>query len=281
MQSKTIVHYYDSCESDYRLFWNLDRSLAMHAGYWDKTTKTLADALERENAVLAEWANITKNDAVLDAGCGIGGSSIFLASKVGCKVTGITLSERQAATARQQAEKRGVSHLVTFETMDFCRTHYPDAAFDVVWGLESICHAPDKGAFVQEAYRLLKPGGRLVVADGFAKHIEDKQDAYKMGKWLNGWGVDALEDADQFKAHLEHAGFRSIEYRDITSHVMPSSKRLFWISFPAWVYSKAGEWLRLRTAVQTDNIRAAYYQYTTLKQGLWEYGVFTAIAPRL
>ena len=79
MRSKksAIVEYYDTCEGDYRIFWDLDRSLAMHAGYWDSETKTLADALKRENEILAELAGVTSSDYVLDAGCGVGGSSIF------------------------------------------------------------------------------------------------------------------------------------------------------------------------------------------------------------
>ena len=96
-QSKTneIIQYYNTCESDYRMFWDLDRSMAMHAGFWDETTRTLTDALKRENEILAEYAQIKSHEKVLDAGCGVGGSSIFLAQHYGCKVTGITLSAHQ------------------------------------------------------------------------------------------------------------------------------------------------------------------------------------------
>lgn len=280
MQSKltNIVDYYNTCESDYRTFWDLDRSMAMHAGFWDDRTQTLSDALARENEILAEIAQVKQGDKVLDAGCGVGGSSLFLAKHFGCQVVGITLSEKQVITATNNAKKEGVGSLVHFAAMDFCETSFPDASFDVVWGIESICHAEDKLKFVKEAYRLLKKGGRLVMADGFGvKNSYTDSEAKKMSKWLNGWGVDSLDMRVHFQCYFEETGFSQVSYRNVTAHVMPSSKRLYWISFPAFILSKMGEWLGVRNKIQTENILAAYYQYTTLRNGLWEYGIFSCI----
>lgn len=272
-----IVAYYDQCQSDYSLFWDLERSRALHAGYWDASTRSLADALQRENEVLAEMAAIKASDKVLDAGCGVGGSACFLAEKYSCHVTGISLSQRQIQDARSYAAKKHFAITPEFIVADFTQTPFGDASFDVIWGIESICHAQDKAAFAREAYRLLKPGGRLVVADGFAlrSHFE-KKDSQNMRRWLYGWGVDALETVAAFHTHLAEAGFQAIRSQDITDHVRPSSRRLYWISMPALLYSKIGQWLGWRTALQTENIRAAYYQYTTLQKGLWHYTIFTA-----
>ena len=74
-----VVRYYERCETDYRWLWDLDRSLAMHVGIWDAHTRTLREALARQNEILAEHAAIGAGDRVLDAGCGVGGSAIFLA----------------------------------------------------------------------------------------------------------------------------------------------------------------------------------------------------------
>lgn len=276
-QANQIIDYYDACECDYRTFWDLERSMAMHAGFWDHKTSTLAEALARENEMLAEYAQIKPHERVLDAGCGVGGSSIFLAKNIGCEVTGITLSAKQVETAQKFAQKHGVASRAAFEKMDFCNTTFPDASFDVVWGIESICHAEDKVLFVKEAYRLLKKGGRLIMADGFGMKDEyTKVQSQEMRHWLNGWGVEALETQAKFVQHFNHAGFCDVAYRNMTPYVIPSSKRLHRISFPAIAMSKVGEWIGLRTPIQTKNLWAAYYQYITLKKGLWEYGIFQA-----
>lgn len=270
LSKKDIINYYDACEKDYSLFWDLGRSLAMHAGYWDETTPDLHAALMRENEVLAAVAGISSHDHVLDAGCGVGGSAIFLAERFGCRVTGISLSAKQVETAKQHAARRIPANAPQFFTMDYTGTTFPKETFDVVWGLESICHADDKRLFIEEALRVLKPGGRLVVADGFL--MRDKDGA--MNRWLRGWGVNHLETVHRFEAMLRGSGFEDVRFRDITANVLPSSKRLYMISLPALIYSKVGEWLRFRSPLQTENIRSAYHQYRAMKKGLWKYGIF-------
>ena len=115
------------------------------------------------------------------------------------------------------------------------------------------------------------------MADGFSSKLPySENDVQEMGKWLEGWGVASLDTHEQFRQYLDISGFSDISYRNVTANVMPSSKRLYGISFPALFFSKIGEWMGMRTKRQTNNIWAAYYQYKTLKKGLWEYGIFKA-----
>lgn len=130
---KDIERYYDLSEIHYRLHWNLNKSRSLHYGYWDSSTKNFHQALLNINNILSQRAKITKDDVVLDAGCGIGGSSIWLAKKTGCKVTGISLSEKQVNTANALATKEGVEHLAKFEQKDFTVTGFANESFDVVW----------------------------------------------------------------------------------------------------------------------------------------------------
>src|SRR6478735_1794668 len=112
---KNIVDYYAESENAYKDSWDLNNSLAIHYGYWDDKVKSFPQSLLRMNEVMAEVAKIKSSDVILDAGCGIGGSSIFLAQKIGCNVTGISLSEKQVNKAREVTKQKGVESKASFE----------------------------------------------------------------------------------------------------------------------------------------------------------------------
>ncbi len=275
-----IIDYYKSTEHAYKDSWDLDNSLAIHYGYRDEKVKSFPESLLRMNEVMIEAAGIRPSDYVLDAGCGVGGSSIFIAKHTGAKVTGITLSERQVQQATANAKQQGVDKTAGFKVMNYSATNFPDASFDVVWGCESICYADSKEQFIQEAYRLLKPGGRIVVADGFVTKFENN-DHPVIRQWREGWQVNFLESPERFQSFLEEAGFQNSIYRNISKQVTHSSRRLYRFYFLASLYLF---WKRLTfsyrtTAMQKANIRACKFQYHGMKKGLWQYGLFTAVKP--
>jgi len=273
---KKIVEYYNSTENAYKDSWDLDNSLAIHYGYWDEKVRSFSESLLRMNEVMMTHAGITSNDKVLDAGCGVGGSSIYLASKLGCRVTGITLSEKQRQQASISAVQKNIAQLANFEVMDYCNTSFPDESFDVVWGCESICYACDKEKFIREAFRLLTPGGRLVVADGFVTKFENNSNPV-IRRWLTGWEVNYLETPDRFKHFMHETGFDDIAYTDITKYTARSSHRLRRIYYLASLYLA---WKKLTfsdhsTGIQRKNIIACKYQYQGMQKGLWRYGLIT------
>ncbi len=271
---KKIIQYYKDTENAYKDSWDLNNSLAIHYGYWDAKVKSFPQSLLRMNEVMMEAAAIKSTDKVLDAGCGVGGSSIFMASVLGCKVTGITLSERQVQLAATNARQKGVEQLVDFKVMNYCATDFTDASFDVVWGCESICYADTKEQFIKEAYRLLKPGGRLVVADGFVTNFANNDNAI-IRQWLDGWQVNYLESPERFKKFMEQAGFDKIIYRNISKEAAHSSRRLYRFYFLASLYLlwKKINFSKPATAMQKKNIKACKYQYKGMKKGLWQYGL--------
>lgn len=273
-----IVDYYDNCEMDYKVLWRLDRCLAMHYGYWDETTERVSEALIRENQILAERAKITESDIVLDAGCGVGGSAIWLANEIGSTVTGITLSAHQVQECIKNAEKRGAADKTQFEIGDYTATNFEGGSFDVVWAVESVCHAEDKQDFINEAFRILKPGGRLILADFFATKEQFNEEEQKlMHDWVSGWSVKALAFTPQFHQGLERAGFEGIDYQNATENVRRSAKELYQYS----VLVKAGGKMLTegRSDRQEGNVRAVHCQYPALERGLWSYGIFLAHKP--
>jgi ubiquinone/menaquinone biosynthesis C-methylase UbiE len=277
---KNIVDYYAATENAYKDSWDLDNSLSIHYGYWDEKVKNFPQSLLRMNEVMMEVAAIKQTDTILDAGCGIGGSSFFLAEKIDCKITGISLSERQVAKATELALKKKIDNRVEFKVMNYCATLFPDESFDIVWGCESICYADDKAQFVKEAYRLLRPGGRLVVADGFVTDFKNNENPTIMN-WLDGWQVNYLETPERFEQFMSETGFQNISYRNISQHTLHSSRRLFKFYFLASLYLlwKTITFSNQATEIQKKNIAACKHQYHGMKKGLWQYGLIVGAKP--
>lgn len=84
--STKVGKHYDRNQIFYNLFWLNKKNLGMHYGFWEKGTKTLHQAILNENKAVAQALKIKKSDIVLDAGCGVGGTAIWLANNYGIKI---------------------------------------------------------------------------------------------------------------------------------------------------------------------------------------------------
>ena len=276
-----IVGYYDQTWLDYRLLWLNPDNLAVHFGYTDETTRSHTDALKNMNRVLADRVQVKPGDRVLDAGCGVGGSSLWLAKERGADVVGITLAARQVEKARSYAARRGLTNRARFEVADFTTTPFADASFDVVWAVESLCHAAEKSAFYQEAARVLRPGGRVVVADFVrAGRPLDATGERLLHEWLSGWAVPDIDTTGEHTEHLAAAGFVDTRLDDVTVHTRPSLRRLYRMAY--WTYPIAvyGHVKGIRSAVQHGNVIASIRQYQALRHGAWFYSILSATKPR-
>lgn len=274
---KKIIKYYDECQIFYDLFWMNKKNLAIHYGFWEKNTKNLHEALINENKAVAEKLEIEKSDIILDAGCGIGGTSIWLAENYKVKVIGINISEKQLKIARKYAKERGVAHLVNFYVKDFCNTSFDDESFTKIFGLESICYTEKKEDFIKEAFRLLKPGGILVVADGFLKKKDvNKEEQQMLTEWYAGWALPNIGTVTEFHEKLKKAGFKKIEFEDKTQEVLPSSRRIYLINMVLYPFVRILNLIKVLSEVNTLDIKASLNQYHIFKKQIGLYGIFSA-----
>ncbi len=272
--NKIIACYYDYTLPFYRFFWHKNTN-AIHYGFWEKGIKSHEESLLNSNRFMAEKAKIKKGDLVLDAGCGVGGSSIWIAKNYGVHVVGITISVKQLEKAKELAKQNKVEHLVKFYLRDYLKTEFENETFDVVWGQESVCHAIDKFNFLKESYRVLKNNGRVIIADGFKKREPQNQKETKVYiDFLEGLSLPSLDTFNQFRASLERSGFRNIQLWDKSKEILPSSRRMFKMCKFGYLFAKLTEKLRLTPKLLTKNNLAGIVQYEAMKIGLGCYGVF-------
>jgi cyclopropane fatty-acyl-phospholipid synthase-like methyltransferase len=197
------------------------------------------------------------------------------------QVTAITISQQQANYARQHAQRQGVSDKVDFEVSDFCDTPFDDESFDIIWGLESVCHALNKGDFLKEANRLLRPGGRIVVCDGFILRREFTDDEWQdIVACLNGWAVPNLCSRNEFTQLLKQNQFNDIEYKDITAETLPSADYMYKVAKRLKPLQLFSQWIGLRSKAQTANFKVGLAQHRLFTDKLVEYGIFTATKPK-
>lgn len=161
-----IGEFYDVSSALWEKIWGEH----MHHGYYGRSGDYKIERRDAQIDLIEEllaWGKIAPQNApqnILDVGCGIGGSSLYLADKFAANVTGITLSPVQAARATERAIAADLDLRVQFQVANALKMPFEDNSFDFIWSLESGEHMPDKTQFIAECYRVLKPEGKLLLA---------------------------------------------------------------------------------------------------------------------
>ncbi len=275
-----IIRYYEETQFDYRVAWTGKSDLAVHFGFYRGDAHRHQDALVNTNRMLADLVDIQPGESVLDAGCGKGGSCFWLARERGAHVTGINPVASQIAECRRHAAVLSLTEATDFHRADFTRTPFESGRFHVLWACESLCHARDKSAFYREAYRLLRPGGRLVIAEYIRRRRPLTAPEEKLlAAWLHRWAIPDIDTAAEHRDAAAAAGFSDFQLRDYTRYTWASLKNLHKIS-RRWI--GIGHLLRLlglRSAIQHGNHVGSIRQFEALRQDCWFYGVLTARKP--
>ena len=216
-----VRKHYDRLSFLYRMFWGEH----LHHGYWNGG-ETAEQAQIQLMEQLAQRAEITRGAKVLDIGCGVGGSALWLADRFECDVTGMTISPVQAGMATKAATKakaRGLRGKVSFEVKDANRWQPQPASFDVVWVMESSEHFPDKKHFFERCAAALKPGGTLAVCawlrrDGPMPPSEQEL----VGTIAEAMMSASLDSLSSYRDWMREAGLIVAAAEDITRHVEPT-----------------------------------------------------------
>jgi tocopherol O-methyltransferase len=264
-----VRRYYLATTEDYLKYYATDWHQHMHYGF-DRDLPRGGNPTENLVRYLADCAGLKAGDRVLDAGCGVGGSSIWLARHRQVQSLGLNLMAFQAALARNYAGDSGAH----FTCGDFMVPPFRDASFDTVWAIESFDHAPDKAEWMRVMATKLRPGGRIAIADGFRSEGDfSPPQAKAYADFLRGWAVPHLCTTAELLRYGRDAGLELMHEEDITTDVMPHAFAIYRFAF----LFVPGRWLLRKLGLTSEekllNATATWHQYRTLKQGLWSYRV--------
>jgi cyclopropane fatty-acyl-phospholipid synthase-like methyltransferase len=225
---KEIATYYNHTLLHYKVGWQLRKSMGLHYGLWYNDTKDLHEAIQNTNKKVADFFPGKENINILDAGCGVGGTAIYLVKNYHCTAKGITLSPVQQREGTKYVEEAGLTSKIELSVQDYTATNFDDNSFDVVFGIESFCHADEKAEVYREAFRLLKPGGTFVMIDSIKTEKGKLLKYKKTVDWLlSRWAINDLDDGPQTFKKLAREGFDSVQIENLTKEVLPSIRRIY------------------------------------------------------
>lgn len=284
-----VIDYYNVFDS--KIGYDLVLGGVKHFGYYPSKDGKISEkkAQELMQDLVAKKLNLTKNNKVLDAGCGQGYVACYLAKKYDSDITGITVTPFEVEKAKKLAKKMKIENKVRFLEMDYADTTFPDNYFDAIYTMETLVHAYNLNKTFRELKRILKPKGRIVF---FEYSLADNKKIKKIDKAKNinfekitDWVVEksAMFSLKKFRHGflpkvIREKGFTNIKSENITQYTKPSFIKLYNLSKLPYHIVKifgltryflnttiSGEWFKLLLEYE--------------KEDLIRYNVITATKP--
>jgi SAM-dependent methyltransferase len=233
--SSNFQRYYEEAGPDYAA-WS--PHFNMHFGFfrWGMNPLHREAMLDQMNKEIQQRLRLTEESSarVLDMGCGLGATLRSFGQRLPhADLNGITLVPWQLEHGRQLNQSCPDGRHITLNLDNYEHTTLQSESFDAVYAIESSCyaHGANKSAFLDEAHRLLRSGGRIVVADGFLGpgKLRGPQKAL-YHKLCECWVIDTLGEIEPFTLELKRLGFCDIVVEQAQARVTPSVFHVPWVT---------------------------------------------------
>lgn len=271
--SKGVIrNHYDIVTPFYRLLWGPH----IHHGFWTADEKPQLAQIQLTEK-LASCASIHRDSIVYDIGCGMGGSSVWLAKNKGCKVTGVTLSPVQRFYASWAATLGGVRPKPKFLRADAELLQFPTQSADYLWSVECTEHLFDKPAFFRKAATWLKPGGKFALAAWLAGDAPlSNEQTQLVTQVCKGMFCPSLGSQADYVRWFEDAGM-NVTYKTYWTRQVERTWEICLDRVQKSRVRKLAKVIGANHVLFLDHFQAILDAYRT---GAMEYGCFIAEKPK-
>lgn len=206
--------------------------LYLNLGYW-KDAATIDKACADMARLLARTADLKAGDEVVDVGFGFADQDMLWVEELDVKrITGLNITPSQVALARKRVAARGMSDRIELLEASATRMPLGDASCDKVVGLECAFHFVTREDFFREAFRVLRPGGRLALVDVIPNAPVERRFARRMQEstwksFVTKYSVPPAnaDSPGQYAAKLARSGFTNVRVESIWDDVYPGLHR--------------------------------------------------------
>ena len=269
-ESSEVGAHYDEIDLFYRDLWGEH----LHHGFWLRGSEGQQEAVHQLLEFVIAEAHLQSRSRVCDVGCGYGGTARFLADRLGCRVTGYTVSKLQHAFAVAAPHAGPICHYVL---ADWLSTQADDGPFDTVLAIESTEHILDKEGFFHKAYRVLKPGGRLVVCAWVAS---EKARSWEIERLLEPICLEgqltSLGTETEYLSWIREAGFNRVRSTDISREVSRTWRIIAFRVVRELFRKRAWQYLSNPESKNRSFLKCVFRIALAYRTGAFRYLVFSA-----